>query len=71
MINLEIFKYQDKEVRTVKIDTDYSKYNLTKTQFERLRAKLKNADIIREVKGELRVNPYFYLRNDATVADCT
>lgn len=50
--------------RYLKVSTDFTKVGLTKAQFEKLRAKLKKADIIKEVKGDLRVNPYFYLRNN-------
>lgn len=48
----------------LKVGDNYAAADLTEDKFKRLIYKFKKADLIKEVKGDLRLDPYFYTRND-------
>ncbi len=50
----------------LKISKDYSRHNLSRTKYFKVLKKFKDATLVKEVKGEYRLSPYFYLRNDCS-----
>jgi len=40
-------------------------------KYYKILKKFKDADLVKQVKGEYRLNPYFYLRNDCSKALAT
>jgi hypothetical protein len=55
----------------LKINQDCSEAKLTRTKYYKILKKFKDADLVKQVKGEYRLNPYFYLRNDCSKALAT
>ena len=48
----------------LKINDNYKEKGLTEDKYKRLLYKFKTAKLVKEIKGELRLDPYFYTRND-------
>lgn len=48
----------------LKVSSEYKNAGLTLDQYKKLTGKLKQAKLVKEIKGELRLDPYFYTRND-------
>lgn len=48
----------------LKISNDYKSAGLTLDQYKKLISKLKKAELVKEINNELRLDPYFYTRND-------
>lgn len=48
----------------LKVSSDYEAAGFMLDQYKKLIAKLKKANLVKEIKGELRLDPYFYTRND-------
>lgn len=45
-----------------KLNTNYESLNVKQKLWYKILKKFKDADLVKEVKGELRLNPYFYLQ---------
>lgn len=53
------------------LSTNYSKFNLTYKQYQNLINKLKLADVIKTIKGTIRLNPYLYLKSSCSIGLAT
>ena len=45
-----------------KLNTNYKSFGVKQKLWYKILKKFKDADLVKEVKGELRLNPYFYLQ---------
>ena len=50
----------------LKISVNYKQLEISRTEYFRILKKFKDAGLVKLVKGDYRLNPYFYLRNDCS-----